>query len=252
MKIKIINPNTTHTVTEAMARIAADIVSPGTAIVAASPQFGPPAIEGFYDEAFAAIGVLDEVRNGDAEGCDGYVIACFGDPGLAAARELTTRPVVGIAEAAMQIAGFLGASFTIISMVERVRPMLDRVVAANAMGERCRSIRMVGIPLLDFDGEGCRALIETCRAAVVEDRAECIVLGSGGLAAYADMIGREVGVPVIDGVAAAVKTVETLVTLGLATSKRQSYAFPPSKTYTGSFEGFSPRPPAAGPVGARP
>jgi len=63
------------------------VAAPGTEIVAVGPAMGPAAIEGHYDEAMSVIGLLDEVSRGEAEGIDGYVVACFGDPGLLAARE---------------------------------------------------------------------------------------------------------------------------------------------------------------------
>lgn len=241
MKIKIINPNTTAGITNAMAKVASSLVRPDTELIAVSPQMGPSAIEGFYDEAFSAIGVLDEIRKGEQEGCDGYVIACFGDPGLAAAREMVRAPVLGIAEAAMHAASFLGTSFSIVSMVERVRPMIERAVRENGMSERCRSIRMVGLPLLEFSGAAKDKLIETCRAAVETDGADCIIVGSGGLAEYAPAIARELQVPVLDGVAVALKFVEALVEIGHSTSKQHGYAFPPIKSYSGIFEPYSPR-----------
>lgn len=243
MKIKIINPNTTAVVTSAMARVAAGLVRPGTKLVTVSPEMGPAAIEGFYDEAFSAIGVLDEIRKGEQEGCDGYVIACFGDPGLAAAREMVRAPVLGIAEAAMHAASFLGTSFSIVSMVERVRPMIERAVRENGMTDRCRSIRMVGLPLLEFSGEAKSRLIETCRTAVETDGADCIIMGSGGLAEYGPAIAKELGVSVVDGVAVALKFVEALVDMGYSTSKQHGYAFPPAKTYSGIFKAYSPRVP---------
>ena len=61
----------------------------------------PVSIEGHYDEAVSVIGLLEEIHAGEAQGVDGYVIACFGDPGLRAAREIAKGPVLGIAEAAM-------------------------------------------------------------------------------------------------------------------------------------------------------
>ena len=75
---------------------------------------GPPSIEGYYDEALATPGLLAEVAAGEREGCDGYVIACFGDPGLYAARELARGPVIGIAEAAMHAASVLAPGFSVV------------------------------------------------------------------------------------------------------------------------------------------
>ena len=94
--------------TDKIGAAARSVALSSTEIVAVSPSMGPVSIEGHYDEAIAAIGVLDEVRKGEREGFDGYVIACFGDPGLLAAREIANGPVVGIAEAAMHAASLIG------------------------------------------------------------------------------------------------------------------------------------------------
>lgn len=101
MKLKVINPNTTLSMTRKIGEAASVVARPGTEILAVSPAMGPASIEGHYDEAVSALGVLDEVRKGTAEGCEGYLIACFDDPGLRAAREIANGPVVGIAEAAI-------------------------------------------------------------------------------------------------------------------------------------------------------
>ena len=84
MKIKIINPNTTQSMTDKIAALAKIVASSGTQIIAVSPQMGPATIES-YDEALSAVGVLEKIRQGELLGVDAYVIACFGDPALYAA-----------------------------------------------------------------------------------------------------------------------------------------------------------------------
>jgi hypothetical protein len=115
VKIKVINPNTTLSMTRSIGEAARAAVSEGTIIEAVSPSMGPVSIEGHYDEALASVGVIDEVRKGEADGVDAYVLACFGDPGLMAARELATGPVIGIAQAAFHAASFAGRSFAIVT-----------------------------------------------------------------------------------------------------------------------------------------
>lgn len=242
MKIKVINPNTTWTMTDKIGEAARAVAAPGTEIVAVSPAMGPVSIEGFYDEAFAAIGVIDEVRKGEAEGCDGYVIACFGDPGLAAAREIARGPVVGIAEAAMHAASLIGNGFTIVSMLERTRATMEHLVHAYGMTHKCRNIRMTDLPVLELEEEGSNAraiIVEECRRALAEDHSDSVLLGCGGMSDLMAHITKEIGAPAIDGVSAGVKLVEALVSLGLGTSKRQAYAYPVEKVYTGSFSQYS-------------
>jgi len=223
MKIKVINPNTTLSMTEKIGTAARGCANPGTEIVAVSPAQGPRSIETQYDEAVAVIGVLDEIAAGDAAGFDGYVIACFGDPGLPAAREMAHAPVVGIAEAAMHAASFISDGFTIISMPSHALPGMERLVHAYDMGRKCRRIRMLDMPVLALEEDASasrRLVLAECRKALQEDHSDCVLLGCAGMSDVAAEITREIGAPAIDGVAAAVKMVEALVSLGLGARGR--------------------------------
>jgi hypothetical protein len=111
MNILLINPNTSTSMTEAIGAAARAVAAPGTHIRAVHPSFGPLSIESHYDEAFAAAGVAEQVRLATDPRPDAVVIACFGDPGLEAAREATDAPVIGIAEAAFHAASMLATGF---------------------------------------------------------------------------------------------------------------------------------------------
>src|SRR5262245_48007913 len=104
MQIRIINPNITQPMTDKIAAAARQVARPETEIVAVSPKTGPESIESHFEEAISIAGICEEVMRGEEEGAHAYVIACFGDPGLDAARELTKAPVVGIAQSAFQLA----------------------------------------------------------------------------------------------------------------------------------------------------
>jgi allantoin racemase len=243
LKIKVINPNTTRSMTEKIGAAARAVAGPGTAILAVSPSMGPVSIEGHYDEAVSVLGVLDEVRRGEAEGCDGYVIACFGDPGLLAAREFARGPVLGIAEAAMHVASMVASGFSIVTTLARTVGIARHLVEAYGMTRHCRGVRATDLAVLDLerpDSSASAAILEECRRAVREDRADAIVLGCAGMADLAKRIEDALGVPVVDGVAAGVKLVEALVTLGLRTSKAADLAFPLPKAYAGLVAPFAP------------
>src|SRR5271155_4953654 len=156
MRIKIINPNTTWSMTEKIDEAARAAATAGTEIVSVSPKTGPASIEGYYDEAMASLGVLDEIASGEKEGFDGFVIACFGDPGLQAARELAAAPVVGIAEAAMHVASLVSEGFSIVSMPALALTGMERLVQSYGMQNKCRRVRMIDLPIQaleedDFD-----------------------------------------------------------------------------------------------------
>jgi allantoin racemase len=218
VRIKVINPNTTLSMTEKIRAAATSVAAPGTEIFAVSPAKGPRSIETAYHEAQATIGVLDEIARGEEQGVDGYVVACFGDPGLFAAREMTRAPVVGIAEAAMHVASFISDGFSIISMPSHALSGMERLVRTYGMQAKCRRIRMLDMPVLDLEDASSgsyRLVLEECRRALNEDHSDCVLLGCAGLSNVAASLSRELGVPAIDGVAPAVKTVESLVALGL-------------------------------------
>jgi allantoin racemase len=245
MRIKVINPNTTASMTAKIGEAARAVAAPGTEIIAVNPENGPVSIEGHYDEAVSAVALLEEIRRGEAEGVDGYVIACFGDPGLLAAREVATGPVIGIAEAAMHAASFIATGFSVVTTLGRTKIIAEHLAHAYGMAHFCRAIRACELEVLALEDEGSdarRIITEECLRARDEDGSGAIVLGCGGMADFAKAIEREVGVPVIDGVTVAVKFVEALVGCGLATSKHGDLAWPIPKPYTGAFVGLAPKP----------
>ena len=241
MKIKIVNPNTSLAMTRSIGAAGRQVARPGTEIRAVSPEFGPASIESYYDEFLCVPGVLEEVRKGDAEGCDAYVIACYGDPGLHAAREATERPVIGIAEASLYTASMLAAKFSIVTVIPRIRTMLEDMVRAYGFGHKVVRVRTTPLYVLDIEADPPAAL-ETLRAearrALEEDEAEAILLGCAGFADFARALEDELRVPVLDGVVCAVKLAEAMVELGKSTSKRKTYRRPERKPFSGMFAPF--------------
>lgn len=246
MHIRVINPNTTAAMTATIGEAARRLAAPTTRISATQPDDGPVSIESHFDEAISAVGVLEEVLAGEREGIDAYVIACFGDPGLMAARELTRAPVIGIAEAAFHMASLISTRFSVVTTLSRTGIIAEHLLEQYGFRHHCRRVRAAEIPVLDLEENGEAALnriIEECRRARDEDGIGAIVLGCGGMADLTDEIGREVGLPIVEGVTAAVKLAEALVGLRLGTSKHGDLAFPRPKAFTGHFERYSQLPP---------
>ncbi|WP_092806453.1 aspartate/glutamate racemase family protein [Rhodococcus globerulus] len=235
MKIKVINPNTTWAMTAKIEECARAVAGPGTFVDAVSPATGPASIESHYDEALSVPGILTEIATGEMDGVDGYVIACFGDPGLDAARELAIGPVVAIAEAAMHYASFLGRGFSVVTTLGRTRGRAADLVERYGMGRHCLGIHSCEIPVLDLDynPDSRKVILEACFDALDRDGSDAIVLGCAGMADLCRSLSDELGVPVVDGVTAAVTMVQSLVTLGLSTSARNEFARPIPKPYTG-------------------
>lgn len=232
-RIWVINPNTTAEMTAKIEDCARVVAGADTSVTGITSDTGPESIESHYDEALSVPGVLRAIERGERDGVDGYVIACFGDPGLDAARELATGPVIGIAEAAMQTASHLGRGFSVVTTLERTIGRATDLAERYGMQRFCRGIHACEIPVLnlDTDPDARKVITEACRDAVESDRSDVVVLGCAGMADMCGDISAELGVPVIDGVTAATLTVQSLVTMGLRTSPRGEYAPPPPKAY---------------------
>ncbi|MFD2176600.1 aspartate/glutamate racemase family protein [Veronia pacifica] len=243
MKLRLINPNTSESMTEKMGLTAQEIAASGTEIISSCPDTGPESIESHFEEAVSVVGILDEIRKGEMDQTDAYILACFGDPGLYAAREVTTAPVIGIAEAAFHLATLISSRFSIVTTLGRTKIIAEHLLHRYGFNEHCRKVRAAEIPVLDLEkddgGKTCELIISECKRARDEDEVGAIVLGCGGMADLTPVISDEIGIPVIEGVTAAVKLAESLVSLNLATSKHGDWAFPPKKCLKGYLSELS-------------
>lgn len=237
MKLLLINPNTTTGMTRAIEAAARAAAAPGTEVRAVQPTFGPASIECHYDEAIAAAGVVEQVRVASDWRPDAIVLACFGDPGLDAAREAAGgAPVLGIAEAAFHAASFLATGFSVVTTLVRTCIQAERLLQRYGFERVCRGVHGTDIPVLDLEhaGEALLQRIESaCREALARDGSGAIVLGCAGMAPLCAQLTQRLRVPVVDGVAAGVAFAEGLVRLGLRTSPVGDYAPPPPKPYAG-------------------
>ncbi|GAA5010407.1 allantoin racemase [Acinetobacter puyangensis] len=232
MRIQVINPNTSLEMTVSIGESADKVAAAGTEIIAVSPEQGVPSIEGHYDEAISAIGVLNLVQQGREQGVDGHVIACFGDPALHAAREVADAPVIGIAEAAFHMATLVATKFSIVTTLSRTKIIAEHLLHQYGFVHKCAQIRCIDLPVLDLEHneqETYQKLLENCLAAKQQDGIGAIVLGCGGMAKLAERVAAEIDIPVIDGVTAAVKLIEALHGLGIKTSKWGDYNYPEQK-----------------------
>ena len=241
MKLLVINPNTTASMTAKLAAAAEAVAGADTAVRATQPDGGPVSIEGYYDEAFAVPGVIDEIKkHPDA---DAIVIACFDDTGLDAARCLAAAPVIGIGEAGFHLAAMLGGKFGVVTTLSRSIPALEHNLHKYGLASRCAKVRAAEVPVLELENPESNAADTISRQIDLllrEDGAEVIVLGCAGMADLAKALQDRHGVPVIDGVAAAVKLAEGLGALGLKTAKSGGYAAPVKKSYDGAMAAWSP------------
>jgi allantoin racemase len=243
MRLLVVNPNCTASMTAKIAAAACAAASAGTEIVAVDPGEGPVSIEGYVDEAFAVPGLLREIRKGERDGVDAHILACFDDTGLDAARALANAPAIGIGEAALHMASLVAGRFSVVTTLSRSIPVIEHNLARYGLASRCARVRASEVPVLALEEPGSGAA-ETISAEIErakrEDRAEAIVLGCAGMADLAARLSEKHGLPVLDGVACAVKLAEGLVSLGLRTSKLGGYAPPLPKIYRGRLASDAP------------
>lgn len=224
MKILVVNPNTTQSMTAKIVDAAQAVARPITEIIGATSANGPASIQGFLDAATCVPGLLDAVRqHPDA---DGIVIACFDDTGLDAVRSLVDVPVIGIGEAAFHAASLVANKFIVVTTLSRSVPGLEHNLMRYGLATKCVRVRATDIPVLKLeeqDQDSIRIIKDEIHQALTVDHAEAIVLGCAGMVNLMQSLSDEFQCPVIDGVTVAVGFAETLVTCNLKTSKRGAY-----------------------------
>jgi allantoin racemase len=237
MKLLVVNPNTSASMTKRIGAAARE-AAPGVEIIAINPQSGPVSIEGYFDEAFAVPGMIEEIIKGEEAGAQASIIACFDDTGLEAARCRASGPVIGIGEAAFHLAALIAHRFTVVTTLSRSIAPIETNLMKYGLDRRCAVVRACETPVLSLEdpASGAREkLSNEIRLAKREDRAEAIVLGCAGMATLAASLSLEHELPVVDGVAASVWLAQSLVALGLRTSKIGAYASPLAKPFAGAF-----------------
>ncbi|PMX14816.1 MULTISPECIES: aspartate/glutamate racemase family protein [unclassified Pseudomonas] len=235
MRILVVNVNTTESITETIAQQARAVASPGTEIVGLTPYFGAESVEGNFESYLAAIAVMDRVMAYD-QPFDAVIQAGYGEHGREGLQELLDVPVVDITEAAASTAMFLGHAYSVVTTLDRTVPLIEDRLKLAGLYQRCASVRASGMAVLALEEDplaAMEAIVRQAELAIREDKAEVICLGCGGMAGLDEQIRQRTGVPVVDGVTAAVTIAESLVRLGLSTSKIRTYATPRPKKVIG-------------------
>ncbi|HEX7888448.1 MAG TPA: aspartate/glutamate racemase family protein [Ramlibacter sp.] len=235
MRVLLINPNITDSVSDLIRAEAKRSASPGTEIEVLTAPFGVAYIETRF-EALVGAYATAQVAAEHCHQADAVVVAAFGDPGLTGLRELLPVPVTGMTEAALASAHLLGHRFSIIAISQRIQAWYREVVESYGFGDRLASIRALDRPLSSIGGvqeEHAQALKDLAERAVAEDGAEVLILAGAPLAGLARSLQGQLPVPVVDGVSSAVRHAETLAALKPGRARRGSFALPPAKPHRG-------------------
>ena len=235
MKLLLINPNISDSVTELIRAEAQRSALPGTTVDVMTAPFGVAYIETRFEALLGAYAAAEMAAEHHAN-YDAVVIAAFGDPGLAALREALPIPVTGLTEAALASAMLLGNRISIIAISQRIQAWYREVVESYGFGSRLASIRALSQPLAGIgtvQDDHIQALKMLAEAAVDEDGADVIVLAGAPLAGLARALKGQLPVPVVDGVSSAVHHAQTLVSLQPGSARRGSFSPPPHKPHHG-------------------
>jgi Asp/Glu/hydantoin racemase len=239
MRILVVNPNISESVTELIQAEAQRSVSPGTTLTMATAPFGVAYIETRFEALVGGYATACAIAEYQAEHqgqYDGVVVAAFGDPGLAAIKELCNVPVVGMTEAALASACLLGQRFSIIAISHRIEAWYRECVAANGLSSRLASVRSLQQPLRDIGSvqeDHAARLEELSLQAVREDGADVIIVAGAPLAGLSRTLKDRIPVPVVDGVSSAIRHCESLIALGANGAAEGSFARPPRKPNRG-------------------
>ena len=221
MKILVINSNTNKSITDELYRSVTEIAAPGTEVTVVSAEWGVNTIEGACDAAYGALATI-RVFEKNKEDFDAFIIACYSDPGLYACRELTDKPVLGIAQCSMLAAAALGNRFSILSPLPRMKPALENLVRYYRLEGLCASVRTIEENVINSylnRTASNEAFAREGLLAAKEDGAEVLCLGGAVFAGRDKEISHLTGLPCIDGMSAALKMAEMYVSLGLKTGK---------------------------------
>ena len=202
--ILVINPNSTVAVTDGIdAALEPLRMSGGPAIKCATLKEGPPAIE-TQEHVSAVIEPLCERMGSDT--ANAFVIACYSDPGLSAARTRNTKPVFGMAECGMLTALTRGGNFGVISILPAAVERHVRYVESLGLTSRLAADLPVGLGVLELkhDAIAWPRLVTVGETLRDEHGAASVLLGCAGMAPYRSRLEHELGVPVIDPTVAAV------------------------------------------------
>ncbi|WP_319434395.1 aspartate/glutamate racemase family protein [Mycobacterium sp. RTGN5] len=238
MKILVLNPNTSATMSAEIDAAARAAAGPGTEILTTQPSFGAAAIDSAAESYLSAVGVMDAIAARLASGtfdADAVVLAGFGEHGKDALQEMLDVPVLDIAESAAHVAHLIGRRFSVVTTLARsIAPIEDRLLLAG-LAAHCASVRACGLGTAEIDADpdgAVKAIVAEAERAVTEDGADVICLGCAGMAGVTGAITDALGVPAVDGVAAAVGLAQMLVGLGLSTSKTGTFAPGPDNPRT--------------------
>jgi allantoin racemase len=234
MKILVINPNTSRSMTNKIGRVLESAKRADCQVVVQCPEHGPDTLESSFDEAYAIAPTIDLVKAAQSQDYDAIILACFCDIGVEAAKEISSVPVLGLEETTLSLALLLGAKFGIMTEKRPRVAMKELHIRKLGLQERLASVRPLGLSVaeLDADPVGTKAAgMQLARQMIEQDGAEVLIMGCAAMAGYSGELESELGLPVLDPLKVTLKVAEVLVDLGITHSRLGLYAPPTPKIF---------------------
>lgn len=229
-RILILNPNTSEEMTKEIETTIKKYKSEDIEAIVKKPDFGAESLESFYDYTLAAFGCIRLLEK-EKNDYDGVLVACFGDPGLYAIKEMLNYPVIGIAEASIMTANLIGQKFGLLVALDKAVSLMTDMVGQYGMKEKCATIEALNISVLNVEKnkkESIKKLIEVGKKAI-DKGSEVLILGCAGMTGMKEEIEKKLEVPVIDPVECGYKVLEMVVKGNFKISKKGLYMTPPKK-----------------------
>lgn len=228
MKIKVIIPIISSIFNQEIKDYYIKCADPGTEIDVVNLERGAESIESEYDEELAAPFVLEKVTEANDDGIDGIIVFCYGNVAVDAAREVTSIPIIGLGEAAQNIASLLGDKLSVVSTIPNAIPRLWRKARMSGIESSLVSIRPMNMPVLDKNKEEMEKSLLNVGEKLKNDGADVVILGCGTLFDMEKWMESKIGLPVVSSSLAALKVIEMLIKMKLSHSKK-AYPLPPEK-----------------------
>ncbi|MDH4209556.1 MAG: aspartate/glutamate racemase family protein, partial [Anaerolineae bacterium] len=240
MRIRVISPIVTSQPRQETLEALVLAARPDVELSAVALDTGPASIESNYESALAVPDTVAKIVQAEKDGVDAVISNCMDDPGVEAARELVSIPVIGPAATSMHIATMLGHRFSILSNFDTDSPAFENHALKAGLRRQLASVRAVNIPVLELEDRArtIGALVEQSLRAIRQDGAHVIIFGCTAMTGLAEEVKnglRKEGiadVPIIDPAIVALKVAEALADIGLSHSKR-TYPIPPEKDIVG-------------------
>ena len=198
-RVVVINPNSTKAVTEGIdAALHPLRFSDGPQFDCITIEEGPKGIA-TQRQVDGVVAPLCKAITKESNSADAFVIACFSDPGLYSAREVTNKPVFGIGTSSFAQATLVGERFGIIAILEQSTVRQRRAVRLMGFESRYAGSLPIGVGAEELEGDKVRdRMVEVGQTLIETHGADVLIMGCAGMACYRTYIERTLGVPVID------------------------------------------------------